>query len=128
MISNQKGFTTPQIFIFIFILVLVVVVGGYVLVIKKPVPIPEQNQVINLRGMLVSGGVECQGFQGDDGKFYTLTGDFVRPGFTSDGPFKNDDVVNIEGVHLEQTYCQQGTTIEVSKISKENSADETVGW
>lgn len=62
-------------------------------------------------GKYVSGGVECQLFQGDDGQTYTLVGSAVTN-------FEDGDSVRLEASVADASFCMQGTTLVVSKIEK----------
>ncbi|HET6569438.1 MAG TPA: DUF5818 domain-containing protein [Rhodothermales bacterium] len=65
---------------------------------------------VTVRGTLTDEGIECQAMRGDDGGLYTLTGDL--------GGFRTGDRVRVEGVVAEVSFCQQGTTINVSRIER----------
>lgn len=85
-------------------------------VVVEPTPNqPTQNeptgQEASFSGQLIAGGAECQLFQADNGKQYTLTGNLAG--------FKEGDKVNIKGTLQEISFCQQGDgTISVSTITK----------
>ena len=71
----------------------------------------ESNSSITVIGTLTGEGVECQAMRSlDDNKLYTLTGN-------SQG-FKNGDKVEVTGKVVEVSFCMQGTTIAVDKITK----------
>lgn len=102
----------------IIVAALAVAVGGYELMVKKSAPVPQPPQIITLRGTYVMG-VECPGVQADDGKFYTLEGDFREP-------LKIGDVISIEGIISSEnkaSFCMQGTGIKVSKILISSSTE-----
>jgi len=69
-----------------------------------------EDSFIMVEGFLVPGGVECQFFQGDDEKQYTLVGDLTG--------FKDGDHVKITGKREEISFCMQGITLSVKKIEK----------
>ncbi|MEJ0021347.1 MAG: DUF5818 domain-containing protein [Candidatus Doudnabacteria bacterium] len=85
---------------------------------NKQAPVGPGNQPGNgtsFSGKLIAGGAECQLFQTDDGKQYTLTGNLAG--------FKTGDAVDIKGTLQEMSTCQQGEgTIAVSTITL---ADQT---
>ena len=64
-----------------------------------------------LKGTLTDEGVECQAFRSSDGGLYTLVGDL--------NGFHNGDEVVVCGTIAEVSFCQQGTTINVSWIGNE---------
>ena len=66
--------------------------------------------LLTISGRLTDEGVECQALRGDDGQLYTLVGDL--------GGLKADARVRASGRRLEISYCQQGTTIQVSSIAR----------
>jgi LysM repeat protein len=70
-------------------------------------PEPDEINVV-VTGTLTREGAECQAMRGDDGKLYTLAGEFrgFRPG----------DRVRVEGRIAEVSICMQGTTIDVRRI------------
>jgi LysM repeat protein len=65
---------------------------------------------ISVTGTLTREGAECQAMRGDDGRLYTFERrrDDFRPG----------DRVTVDGRLVEASYCNQGTTIEVSRIEE----------
>lgn len=63
---------------------------------------------LELVGILMEGGVECQLFQTHDGKKYTLLGNLKG--------FKNGDRVRITGEKVEASFCMQGETLSVKAI------------
>lgn len=65
---------------------------------------------IVVEGVLVPGGVECQLFQGDDSKQYSLVGDMKG--------FKNGDHVKITGKRVEISFCMKGETLFITEIEK----------
>jgi LysM repeat protein len=66
------------------------------------------REQVNVTGTLTREGVECQAMRGDDGRLYTLDGEFVglRPG----------DRVSVRGRIAERSTCMQGITIDVRRI------------
>ena len=84
---------------------------GRVRAVSQPFRIVEEDDDAGrlvVAGTLTREGAECQAMRGDDGKLYTLAGEFrgFRPG----------DRVRVEGRVAEVSTCMQGTTIEVSRI------------
>lgn len=69
---------------------------------------PDRPDRLRVTGTLTRGGVECQAMHGDDGRTYTLVGDLQG--------FRAGDRVEVVGQKAEISICQQGTTIEVSRI------------
>ncbi|MDX1250783.1 MAG: hypothetical protein IDH49_00740 [Gammaproteobacteria bacterium] len=63
---------------------------------------------LELTGALIEGGVECQLFQSNEGKKYTLLGNLKG--------FKNGDRVRIVGEKVEASFCMQGETLSVKAI------------
>lgn len=74
---------------------------------RRGPPAPAQLRVT---GTLTREGAECQALRGDDGRLYTF--EYRRDGF------RPGDRVTVEGRAVEVSYCQQGTTIEVSRIEE----------
>jgi Protein of unknown function (DUF5818) len=68
------------------------------------------NQALVIVGTLTSEGVECQAMRSDNNDLFTLVGDL--------GGFASGDRVEVRGKVAEVSFCQQGTTISVSKIAK----------
>lgn len=64
---------------------------------------------ITVVGTLTTEGVECPALRSDDGRLYTLAGNVGR--------FRPGDRVRIQGRRVEASFCQQGTTIEVTRIA-----------
>lgn len=81
---------------------------------NRQAPVPPGNQTAtetSFSGKLIAGGVECQLFQSNDNKLYTLSGNLAG--------FKEGDSVNIKGALQEMSTCQQGEgTIAVSAITR----------
>jgi LysM repeat protein len=67
------------------------------------------RDLVAIAGTLTRQGVECPTMRGDDGRTYSLGGDLrgFRPG----------DRVLVEGRIAQMSICQQGTTIDVRRIS-----------
>lgn len=64
---------------------------------------------VTVTGTLTREGAECQAMRGDDGRLYTLSErrfEGFRPG----------DRVRVQGRIAEVSFCQQGTTIDVTRI------------
>ena len=73
-------------------------------------PANQKGNPVSFQGKLVAGGAECQLFQVNNGKLYTLTGNLAA--------FKTGDAVNIKGTLQEVSTCQEGSgTIAVSTIA-----------
>jgi hypothetical protein len=68
---------------------------------------------ITVVGTLTREGVECQAMREDKSdELYTL---IPRDKLTG---FQNGDHVKVEGIIQEISFCQQGTTISISSISR----------
>jgi len=68
-------------------------------------------ETVTVVGTLTDQGVECPAMQGDDGTLYTLTpNDMI--GLVSPGAR-----IRVEGSVAEMSICQQGVTIEVTKVA-----------
>ncbi len=65
--------------------------------------------VVRIEGTLTNEGVECSAMRGEGGELYTLAGDFAGP--------NPGDRVCVEGTVAEFSTCQQGTTIDVERIT-----------
>jgi hypothetical protein len=74
----------------------------YLLVKHQPV---EAAKPTTWQGKLVSGGVECQRFQADNGQFYTLGRTDLLTGL------KTGDRIAVTGTVATMSTCQQDTTI-----------------
>lgn len=70
-----------------------------------------KQQTVCVRGELTDEGIECQALRADSGELYTLVGDLKG--------FKIGDRVYVCGTIAEISFCQQGTTIGVTWISKD---------
>lgn len=70
----------------------------------------EEVGTVTVVGTLNDEGAECPAMQGDDGKVYTLT---PR---TAVGRLQAGARVRVTGTVAEMSFCQQGTTIEVTRI------------
>lgn len=70
-----------------------------------PAPAPGY---VRVTGTLTREGAECQALRGDDGRLYTY--EYRRDGF------RPGDRVTVEGRAVDISYCQQGTTIDVTRI------------
>jgi hypothetical protein len=80
--------------------------------------LPKAGKKMVVRGVLTAEGVECQALRGDDGTLYTLAGVAGK----MEG-FEVDDRVRVEGTVAEMSICQQGTTLDVKKIHKDEKKD-----
>jgi len=67
-------------------------------------------KTMTLHGQLTGEGVECQAFRAEDGTLYTLLGDFRG--------FKAGDRVTIEATPVQMSFCMQGVTVEVTRITR----------
>ena len=70
---------------------------------------PKQKNVVVV-GVLTNEGVECQALRADNGTLYTLSGKLKK--------FQVGDRVRVEGQIADFSFCQQGITIDVTKIKK----------
>jgi hypothetical protein len=77
--------------------------------------LPKPGKKVTVRGVLTDEGVECQALRGDDGILYTLAGPVEG--------FQVGDRVRVQGTIAEVSTCQQGTTIGVTKIQKDQKKD-----
>ncbi len=68
------------------------------------------NRSVRVTGVLTDEGAECPALRGDDGTIYTLT-PRDRQGF------EVGDRVTVVGKVAEISICNQGTTLEVQKIT-----------
>jgi hypothetical protein len=72
---------------------------------------------VTIVGTLTSEGVECPALKGDDGVLYTLAlrtaGSLPFPGAR----------LQVEGTVADISICQQGTTIEVEKVTPVDTTD-----
>lgn len=73
---------------------------------------------LTVTGTLTGEGVSCPALRGDDGRLYTLAGDL-------DG-YRRGDRVEVRGVRAQASICQQGTTIEVTRIRSAEPEDDDV--
>ena len=70
----------------------------------------DENRTVKVTGVLTDEGAECPALRGDDGQLYTLT-PRDRQGF------QVGDRVTVVGKVAELSICNQGTTLEVQKIT-----------
>jgi Protein of unknown function (DUF5818) len=70
----------------------------------------DENRSVRVTGVLTDEGVECPALRGDDGQIYTLTPRDLQG-------FQVGDRVAVVGKVAEISFCQQGTTLEVQKIT-----------
>lgn len=76
-----------------------------------------QRKTVAFAGRMADVGIECPTVRTKDGTLYALSGGGDR--------FDEGDLVRVEGTVAEVSYCQQGTTIAVSHISRlGNDADD----
>lgn len=71
--------------------------------------VAQDKKEIKVVGVLTDEGVECPALRSDDNQLYTLTPRDLHG-------FKVGDRVRVKGKVAERSFCQQGTTLEVSKI------------
>ncbi|HEX2223060.1 MAG TPA: DUF5818 domain-containing protein [Thermoanaerobaculia bacterium] len=77
--------------------------------------LPKPGKKVTVRGVLTDEGVECQALRGDDGILYTLAGRIEG--------YEVGDRVRVQGTIAEVSTCQQGTTIGVTKIQKDQKKE-----
>ena len=70
----------------------------------------DQPERLSLTGTITNRGVECPVMRGDNGRTYSLTGNLQG--------YRAGDRVLVEGRVAEASICQQGTTIEIRRISE----------
>ena len=70
----------------------------------------DENRSVRVTGVLTDEGAECPALRGDDGKLYTLTPRDLQG-------FQVGDRVAVVGKVAEISFCNQGTTLEVQKIT-----------
>jgi hypothetical protein len=73
---------------------------------------PAEDKPMTVRGQLTAEGVECPALRGADGVLYTLLGDL--------GGFKPGDRVVVEGTPVPISFCMQGTTLQVTRIVRQD--------
>jgi hypothetical protein len=73
---------------------------------------PAGAKPMTIRGQLTTEGVECPAFRGEDGTLYTLLGDL--------GGFKPGDRVVVEGAPVEISFCMQGITLQLRRITRQS--------
>jgi hypothetical protein len=71
---------------------------------------PGGEKPMTVRGQLTGEGVECPALRADDKTLYTLLGDL--------GGFKPGDRVLVEGTPVAISFCMQGTTLQVTRITR----------
>lgn len=64
---------------------------------------------VRVTGVLTEEGAECPALRADNGELYTLAGDI--------GEYSSGDRVTVEGHVAEASFCMQGTTISVERIT-----------
>ena len=67
---------------------------------------------VRVEGRLTGEGVECQALRAEDGTLYTLVGDL--------GDFAPGDEVRITATRADFSFCMQGETLHVHRISRKN--------
>jgi hypothetical protein len=71
---------------------------------------PPDGKTMKIQGQLTSDGVECPAMKADNGAIYTLLGDLKG--------FKAGDRVIVEAKPVEISFCMQGTTVQVTQITR----------
>ena len=71
----------------------------------------DENRSVRIVGTLTDEGAECPALRGDDGKLYTLMPRDVEG-------FEIGDRVAVVGKAAQISICNQGTTLEVQKITE----------
>jgi hypothetical protein len=71
----------------------------------------DENRSVRVVGVLTDEGVECPALRGDDGQLYTLTPRDLQG-------FEVGDRVAVVGKVAQISFCNQGTTLEVQKITE----------
>jgi hypothetical protein len=71
---------------------------------------PPDGKTMKIQGQLTSDGVECPAMKADNGTIYTLLGDLKG--------FKAGDRVIVEAKPVEISFCMQGTTVQVTQITR----------
>jgi hypothetical protein len=75
-------------------------------------PLHSEAAAVTITATLTDEGVECQALRGDDGTLYTIRrSNAVRA-------FRTGDRVRVEGNTAEISICQQGVTIDVTRLTK----------
>ena len=69
-----------------------------------------QTESVTVVGVLTDEGVECPALRGDDGTLYTLTARGMVEAF------EVGERLEVEGQVAQISFCQQGTTISVTRI------------
>jgi hypothetical protein len=76
----------------------------------------DENRSVRVVGVLTDEGAECPALRGDDGQLYTLTPRDLQG-------FEVGDRVAVVGKVAEISFCNQGTTLEVQKITAAKPAN-----
>ena len=74
------------------------------------VAVAPSGAVVKVQGELTTEGAECPAMRAEDGAIYTLLGDLKG--------FKPGDRVSVEGTRVEYSFCMQGTTLQVTQITR----------
>jgi hypothetical protein len=80
---------------------------------RSPQKSTKKDDRLDLQGVLVEGGAECQRFRADNGTFYTLEGDVHG--------FRTGDRVKITGVIPQVSHCMQDAPLRVISIERAKS-------
>ena len=80
---------------------------GQITAAGGPAPGPVPGTTVT--GTMTGEGVECPAMRGDDGRLYTLAG--------ATGFFPPGTRVRVEGERAQASFCQQGTTINVRRVT-----------
>ena len=75
-------------------------------------PVLSQPAAVTVTGTLTDEGVQCQALRGNDGALYTIRRtNAVRA-------LRAGDRIRVEGKTAEVSICQQGITIDVTRLEK----------
>lgn len=76
--------------------------------LSEPFHVTTPEGLLRRTGRVTDEGVECLGFRDGDGYLYTLIGET--------GDLEPGDEVMVEARYVEASICQQGTTLEVTRV------------
>jgi hypothetical protein len=77
----------------------------------------DENRSVRIVGTLTDEGVECPALRGDDGNLYTLTPRELQG-------FEIGDHVAVVAKLAQVSFCNQGKTLEVQKITAAKEPEE----
>jgi hypothetical protein len=93
------------------------VIAGVLAAILYAAPAYAQSDnVLSLSGVMTAEGVECPALRGDDGALYTLMPEAAV------AEFAPGDRLIVRGTAADASFCQQGTTIEITTVDPDGSA------